>query len=123
MANDCCSAASERMVVACSGASNLGQIANSVVVKMQQQGTGQMSCLAALGAQVPSYIESAKGADLVVIDGCPVACAKKVADQIGVSGYKYFDLSQMLPGVQKAKRYNQVEEHASLAYDLVLDEL
>jgi uncharacterized metal-binding protein len=37
-----------------------------------------MFCLAAIGAGVSSYLDSAKAAQNIVIDGCPVACGKKI---------------------------------------------
>lgn len=123
MKKDCCTTFKERMVVACSGASNLGQITNAVAVRMQQEGSGQMSCLAALGAQVDSYIDSANTSDLIIIDGCPIACGKKVAEKLGVSEYRYFEISQMLSDVKRAKIYDQVDEHAAVAFNLVVNAL
>lgn len=112
-----------RIVVACSGAANLGQIANSVAVKMQQRGTGQMSCLAALAANVDSYVKSARESELVVIDGCSVGCGKTVVDNLEGINYSYFDLSQILTDVQKAKQYDQIEDCAEKAYSEIMKAL
>ncbi|BAF58830.1 hypothetical protein PTH_0649 [Pelotomaculum thermopropionicum SI] len=37
-----------------------------------------MYCLAGVGGHIESFIESSKGNRLVVIDGCPVSCVKKI---------------------------------------------
>jgi uncharacterized metal-binding protein len=49
-----------------------------------------MTCLAGIGAGLSGYIQSAKGADEnITIDGCPVACAKKTLERIGVTPSSY----------------------------------
>lgn len=119
--NNCCTGGSDRLVVACSGASNVGQVTNLAAVRMNQQGLGTMTCLAALGAKLPAYIESAKDRDLVVLDGCPAACAKLIVDGIGVKDYKYFVISEL--GVDKAKRFDRVQEETDLVWQDILDKI
>ncbi|HWP95701.1 MAG TPA: putative zinc-binding protein [Syntrophomonadaceae bacterium] len=120
-ASTCCTASSDRFVVACSGASNVGQVTNLLAIKMTQQGLARMTCLAALGAHLPAYIESVKDTELVVLDGCPVACAKLVVEHAGVKDYKYFVISEM--GVDKAKRFNQVENETEQVWEKVISKL
>lgn len=49
-----------------------------------------MTCLAGLRAGLSGYVESAKGADEnITVDGCPVACAKKGIEKIGVTPTSY----------------------------------
>lgn len=44
-----------------------------------------MTCLAAVGADLSGFIESAKAADKnVVIDGCPVSCGEKIFEAKGL---------------------------------------
>ncbi|MGE5423553.1 MAG: putative zinc-binding protein [Ignavibacteriales bacterium] len=123
MSKKCCSDPTNRMVVACSGASNLGQISNATAVKIHQQGVGQMTCLAALGANVDSYLKAAKESDLVVLDGCPVSCAKTTVEQIGLSDFTYFEISGLLPHVVKSKEYDQVESESQKLISLILEQL
>lgn len=123
MGGTCCSDSSNMVVVACSGASNLGQISNAIAVKFQQKGIGQMTCLAALGAHVDSYIKSASKADLIVIDGCPVACGKKAVEHVGASAFRYFDISSLLPNLVKGKIYDQVEAESEKAMLLITEQL
>jgi uncharacterized metal-binding protein len=49
-----------------------------------------MSCLAGLGADLSGFIESAKSAcKNVVVDGCPVSCAKKIMEKKGVTNFEH----------------------------------
>jgi uncharacterized metal-binding protein len=86
MAECCCSSrATTRLLYACSGAANTGYLADSVVRRLARAGIGKMTCLAALGAGLPGFVESAKGvSENLVIDGCPVACGKAVFENLGI---------------------------------------
>lgn len=73
-------------IFACSGASNCGQIANSAVVQLAEQGLGNMGCLAGIGAHDEKMINSAMTAGkVIVIDGCAVACGRKTLEHAGVN--------------------------------------
>ena len=74
----------EFLIFPCSGGSNVGQIANDAAKKLTTQGVGKMYCLAGLGGHVSGLIESTKAAKrIIVIDGCPVHCAKKTVEHAG----------------------------------------
>lgn len=120
----CCGVLTTRQVVVCSGASNLGQIANRLAVEMQKQGRAQMTCLAAIAAGLSSYIKSLEKVDeVVVIDGCSAACAKKIIENTGHTRYTYYDMSNYLPELDKEKRYDQVEEEVKRIWKQVIDRL
>jgi len=72
-------------IFVCSGASNCGQIANSVAVKLTEESLGNMGCLAGIGAHDEKMINGAKTAGrVIVIDGCAVSCARKTLDNAGI---------------------------------------
>jgi len=72
-------------VYPCSGGSNCGQIANDVGIKLTEEGLGNMSCLAGIGAHDQKMIDGGTSADRVLaIDGCEVACAKKTLEHAGI---------------------------------------
>jgi len=74
----CLCSSSDVRIVACSGASNVGQIANQAAIELAEEKVGGFFCLAGIGAHIKAMIKSGKDADLVVaIDGCPVQCAVK----------------------------------------------
>jgi uncharacterized metal-binding protein len=86
---ECCSTETN-LIYACSGAADVGEIADRVARKLRSEGFTKMTCLAGIGAGLSGYVQSAKGADVnITIDGCVVACAKKTLEQIGVTPTSY----------------------------------
>lgn len=104
-----CSCKTEtRIVLACAGASNVGQIANDAAKRLDAAGDASFACLAGISGGISGIVASVKGADkLLVIDGCPVACAKKTVDAAGISGYRHQVVTDT--GVKKVHAF-QVEE-------------
>ena len=81
---DCCETAT-KLIYACSGAADVGEIADQVARRLRSEEFAKMTCLAGIGAGLSGYVQSAKGADEnITIDGCSVACAKKTLEKIGV---------------------------------------
>ncbi len=100
MTQECCTQNKEIMILACSGASNVGQLANQAAVELTREGFGKMFCLAAIGAHLESFVQAAKKAQhLVVIDGCPVACAKHMLTHAEVPIHAYVVLYES--GIEK----------------------
>jgi len=100
--NKCCCDAKSKLIYSCSGAADTGEIADQISRKLTKEGYGKMTCLASVGAHISGFVESAKGADEnIVIDGCSVACAKKILEHIGVAPAKSYVLTEM--GVEKGK--------------------
>ncbi|MCJ7742318.1 MAG: putative zinc-binding protein, partial [Methanoregula sp.] len=75
----------------CSGiGSNVGQLANAAACQLASEGYGGGSCLAGVGGGIEKLVGAGKAADeRIVIDGCPVACAKKIMDDKGLSIDRY----------------------------------
>lgn len=80
-----------RIIYSCSGiGSNVGQLANAAACRLSREGYGGGSCLAGVGGGIGKLVDLGKSADeRVVIDGCPVACAKKILDDKGLSIDRY----------------------------------
>ena len=100
---ECCTCGSNgvTLIYACSGAANTGYLADAVSRKLMRDGAGKMTCLAAMGAGLSGFIESAKCAEKnIVIDGCPVACGKKVFDKLEVSCMHFIITDE---GIEKNK--------------------
>jgi len=69
----------------CSGASDVGEIADRAARQLSQDDYGDMFCLAGIGAGISGFVASVQGADKVItIDGCPVGCARKTVENHGV---------------------------------------
>lgn len=96
-----CGSGGTNLLYVCSGAANTGYLADQVARNLMKAGTGKMTCLAALGAKLSGFIESAKGAGSnIVIDGCPVACGKKIFEELGLP-CRHFVTTDF--GVEKGK--------------------
>jgi uncharacterized metal-binding protein len=90
---NCCSSDNGgiKLIYACSGAANTGYLADAVARELMKQSAGKMTCLAAMGAELSGFIESAKSAGKnIVIDGCPVACGKKIFEKLNIS-YEHYE--------------------------------
>ncbi len=95
MANECCSGKTT-VLFTCSGAANVGQIANQAAVDLQQEGIAKMLCLAGIGSHNSGMIASGRGADRVIgIDGCPVACTKKALEHAEVPMTDYVVVTEL----------------------------
>lgn len=79
-----------RILYSCSGAADVGEIADRVTRRLRDLGYARMSCLAGIGAGHSGYVQSAKNADMAItIDGCAHACARKSLERIGVETTSY----------------------------------
>ena len=81
---ECCEG-NKRLIYACSGCADVGEVADRAARKLYKNGYGKMSCLAGIGARLSGFIESAKSAENITIDGCAVACARKNLEAIGLT--------------------------------------
>ncbi len=70
------------LVYACSGCSNVAQLANDVAVVLDRQGLAEMSCIAGVGGRVKQLVRVAKsGRNILAIDGCPLNCVRQTLAQ------------------------------------------
>ena len=91
----------KRLLYSCSGCSDVGEIADISARELARVGFGKMACLAGVGAKLPDFIAAAKKSDEnIVIDGCEIACGKKILDSAGVVSKGHI-LTQM--GLVKGK--------------------
>ena len=110
MTDACCQSNNNVMILACSGASNVGQLSNQAAIELTQEGYGKMFCLAGIGGQLTGFVQSAKDVpNLVTIDGCQVGCAKAILDQAGITAKSYLVLTDN-PGIEKKKDFELKRE-------------
>ena len=65
------------IVYSCSGCSSAAQTANYIALRLDRGGDAEMSCIAGVGGDVPALVALARsGRPIVVIDGCPLRCAR-----------------------------------------------
>jgi len=87
--SSCLCGVSEYMVLACSGACDLGQITDIVARKLRDNGVRKMNCLAVVGAGIEKSIEDFKKKNILMLDGCPIDCGKQILDKAGFKDYNY----------------------------------
>ncbi len=97
----CCTPAS-KLVFACSGSADVGKIADLAARKLSEEAVGKMFCLAGVGGRVTGIMETTKAAQaILVIDGCPLQCARNTMAQAGFKKFEHLCLSDM--GMEKGK--------------------
>jgi uncharacterized metal-binding protein len=87
---------SNAILLTCSGASNVGQMSHQAVVELTQEGFGKFFCLAGIGAHLDKFVQLAQNKpEVVVIDGCPVGCAKRIAEHAEIPIAKYMVVTKL----------------------------
>jgi uncharacterized metal-binding protein len=87
-------------VLACSGCSHPGELADHTARRLDQLGHAKMSCLAGVGGQVKSILNTVqKAPELLMIDGCPLACGANSLKLAGITEFKHLQLHEF--GIRK----------------------
>lgn len=80
----------------CSGAADVGEVADRAVRQMSREGLAAMSCVASVGARDSDFMFNTDLADQVLlVDGCPRACTRRTFELAGLHRFKHFDLSEV----------------------------
>ena len=110
----CACGSAPKLVFACSGAADVGAVADQAARKMTRDGAGKMFCLAGIGGRVPGIMATAAAASKVLaIDGCPLNCVKLTLEQAGFSGFEHLQLADL--GMEKGKTSMTPEAVARVA--------
>lgn len=100
---DCCcgnNSGKNVLLYACSGGANVAEASDKACRQLMSEGLGTMFCLAGLGAGIENMIQQARDADVnVIIDGCPMDCARQVFDNLGLSNVHFVRVTDM--GLEK----------------------
>ena len=104
----CCDGSVKTLILACSGGSNVGQIANAVMIHADKLGIGTAYCLAGIGADLSGFIESAKASRTILIDGCSVGCGRKTFEKNGITPSTYFTITGL--GIEKKHSFDKLNE-------------
>ncbi len=98
---NCGSDAETNLIYACSGAANTGLLADQVMRTLDRDKAGSSTCLAAMGADLSGFIQSARSATRnIVLDGCKVSCGKKIFEKNGLP-FRHFIMTDF--DVEKGK--------------------
>lgn len=91
----CTCSSATGLIFSCSGGSNVGQITNQAAVELTKAKTGKMYFLAGVGGHIESFTDSSREARNVVIDGCPVSCAKKIFEHAEIPISEYIVVTEL----------------------------
>jgi len=91
-----------RLILACSGASDVGHLTDRAARALAREGVGRMYCLAGIGGRVKSMLTTTRNAKKVlVIDGCEEECGRKTLQQAGIDRFLHLKMADL--GFQKGK--------------------
>ena len=110
----CACAGAPKLIFACSGAADVGAVADQAARKLTKDGAGKMFCLAGIGGRVPGILTTTQSAArILAIDGCPLNCAKNSLEQAGFKAYEHLQLADL--GMEKGKTPPTPEAIAKVA--------
>ena len=89
-----------KLVFACSGAADVGAIADKAARKMTLEGNGCMFCLAGISGRIDPIMKKTETADrILAIDGCPLNCVKATLEAAGFTKFEHLQLADL--GLEK----------------------
>ena len=98
----CACAGAPKLIFACSGAADVGAVADQAARKLTKDGAGKMFCMAGIGGRVPGILATTQSAArILAIDGCPLNCVKNGLEQAGFKQYEHLQLADL--GMEKGK--------------------
>ncbi len=102
MENSSCNCgADNKIVIACSGAADVGYVSDQVARKLSRNNHRKMSCLALFATCTDEQIDGFKEKEILVIDGCSEDCGKKVMQNRRMENYSYLRITDL--GFEKGK--------------------
>jgi uncharacterized metal-binding protein len=111
--------AAKVIVYACSGASNLGQLANEIALRLDRLGLAELACLTEVGAGDENDQSPSK--PVIAISGCTTACCAAMLKRHGIEVSRSIVLAER--GVAKAKHVLVDAESTERVFGQVLAEL
>jgi uncharacterized metal-binding protein len=100
--NACACGAAPKLIFACSGAADVGAVADQAARRLTKDGAGKMFCLAGVGGRESGIMATTESAArILAIDGCPLNCVKSCLEQAGFKKYEHLQLADL--GMEKGK--------------------
>ena len=90
----CACSAAPKLIFPCSGAADVGAIADQAARQLTREGAGKMFCLSGIGGRVSGIMKTTESAEkILAIDGCPLNCAKNCLEQAGFTEFEHLNLT------------------------------
>ena len=84
------------LVFSCSGAADVGAIADLAARKLASDTPISLCCTAAVAAGIPGILQKARGArEIVAVDGCNLRCTRKILDNAELPVATYIELENL----------------------------
>lgn len=99
--NTCDCKSEDDLVITCSGAADLGYLADQVARKLNRNKVCKMSCLALIASCDKEKINDFKSKNILLIEGCAEDCGKKIMQNKNIKNYHYLRLTDL--GYEKGK--------------------
>lgn len=94
--------AGPKIIFACSGCADVGELADQAARKLTRDGAGKMACLAGISGRISGIVKSTQAAQsILAIDGCPLDCTRKTLEIAGLAKVNHLRLSDL--GFEKGK--------------------
>ena len=91
----CCNGG-PRLIFACSGGADVGEIADRAARELTKNGLGKMFCLAGVGGRIAGIIKkTGEASDILAIDGCDLDCTKNCLEQAGFTRFKHLRITNL----------------------------
>jgi uncharacterized metal-binding protein len=101
-------------VLACSGCSRAGELADLTARRLEKLGAAKMSCLAGVGGRVKSILNTIQNApERLMIDGCPLECGGNSLKLAGITNFQHLKLHEH--GIRKHTSVVKAETVEALA--------
>jgi uncharacterized metal-binding protein len=85
-----------KLIFACSGASDVGEIADHAARKLSKKGDAKMFCAAGIGGGISGIVKTTESADkILAIDGCPLSCVKSIFEKAGFKNFMHLQLAEI----------------------------
>lgn len=98
--NSCGCGAASKLIFACSGAADVGAIADRAARQMTKDGIGRMFCSNGIGGRISGILKTTEAAcKVLAIDGCPLNCVKNSLEQAGFTKFLHLQLADL--GMEK----------------------
>lgn len=117
----CACGTKDLLLLACSGGSNVGQIANDAAKALEGYGQGSMYCAVGVGAQLPNFVNGVREKPCVAIDGYPVACVRKSLEKVGVKPAVHIVVTEL--GIKKHGEFDHTNDDIAKVVGAVADAL
>ena len=97
-----CGSGGPRLIFACSGAADVGEIADRAARELTKNGLGKMFCLAGVGGRAAGIMKKTEEAsEILAIDGCDLDCTKNCLEQAGFTQFKHLRITDL--GMEKGQ--------------------